>query len=74
MQEKLRSLNPTNRYRRQGNSPSRQLSNSNIKNNDKYERKINEPQKEIKKLKHGQETLVEHTIRNTTEVYFYKQI
>ena len=63
MQEKLRSLNPTNRYRRQGNSPSRQLSNSNIKNNDKYERKI-----------HGQETLVEHTIRNTTEVYFYKQI
>ena len=61
-------LNPANRCRRQRNSPSRQLSNSNIKNNDKYEQKI-------KKLsKHVQETPVEHTILNTTELYFYKQI
>ena len=41
IQEKIHSLSPTNKYGRQGNSPSRELSNSNIKHNDKYERKIN---------------------------------
>ena len=67
IQEKLRSLNPTNRHRRQGNSPSRKLANSNIKNNDKYEQKINELQEEIKKLKHAQETPAERTVLITTE-------
>ena len=63
IQEKLRSLNPTNRHRRQGNSPSRKLANSNIKNNDKYEQKINE----LQKLKHVQETPAERTVLITTE-------
>ena len=67
IQEKLRLLSPTNRYRRQGNSPSRKLPNSNIKNNDKYKRKVGELQGEIKKIKYLQETLVEHTILNATE-------
>ena len=35
IRQKLRSLSPINRYKRQGNSQSRKLSNSNIKYNDK---------------------------------------
>ena len=49
------------------NIPSRKLWISNIKNNDKHKRKVNELQEEIKKLKHLQETLIEHTHVNTTE-------
>lgn len=46
MLEKPRLLSPTKRYQRQGNSPPRNLSNSNIKNNDKYQQKIYELQEE----------------------------
>ena len=46
IREKLRSISPINRYRRQGNSPSKKLSNSNIKNGNKYERKMNKLQEE----------------------------
>ena len=67
MQEKLRSLSSTNRYNRQRNIPSRKLWISITKNNDKHKRKVNELQEEIKKLKHLQETPVEHTAVNTRE-------
>ena len=46
--KKLRSINPTNRYRRQRTSSSRKWSNLNTKNSDKYEQNINEPQEETK--------------------------
>ena len=39
----------------------------NIKNNDKHKQKVNELQEEIKKLKHLQETTIEHTAVKTTE-------
>ena len=48
IQEKLLSLTQVNRYRGQGKSLSRKFSNSSIKNNDNYERKINFVQEEIK--------------------------
>ena len=67
MQEKLRSLSPSNWCNIQRSIPSRKLWISNIKNNDKHKRKVNELEEELQKLKHLQETLIQHTPVNTTE-------
>ena len=49
--EKLRSLSPTIRTRKQGNIPSRNNSNTNMVKDDKYQQELNELKEEIKMLK-----------------------
>ena len=51
MHEKLRSSSPSNRFRKEGISRSRKLSQTNEIKNKKYEKDITEFKEEIKALK-----------------------
>ena len=52
--QKLRSISPTNWFRRQGNKLSKKPSSTTTTNNYTHQQKINELQEEINKLEHQQ--------------------
>ena len=66
--ERIRSMNPNNKHRKQGKSPSWTFSKRSNANEDKQQQKINELEEEIRKLKTTQNILTETTNNDQAEM------
>ena len=64
--EKLRSLSPTIRTRKQGNIRSRNNSNTNMAKDDEYQQQINELKEEIKLLKQSKNVILKQKVIKIT--------
>ena len=66
--ERLRSMSPTNKHRKQGKNLSRTFSKLSNDNDDKQQQKIDELEEEIKKLKTTQNRTTETTNIDQTKM------